>query len=118
MRVTELSTLKADCFHLSEKDPTTTFITVKTSYNKYDKLKDTKTYKARTATDPTTLCNEILDYLGWNPDGFIFGSIVKREVPINSTNIVSASFIVHMHLNTFCFFYRIIAHMFKCSCIE
>lgn len=87
MRVTELSTLKADCFHLSEKDPTTTFITVKTSYNDYDKLKDTKTHKARTVTAPTTLCNEILDYSGWNPGGFIFGSIVKREVPINSTTI-------------------------------
>lgn len=28
-----------------------------------------------------------MDYSCWNPGGFIFGSIVKREVPNNSTTI-------------------------------
>ena len=86
MRNNEVTTLKSDCIEVKTTD--LSLIHVRHSYNRFDGVKSTKNGKERTTTIPTELAMEILDYSQrFNPDGFIFFSLVDSSKPFNDKHI-------------------------------
>lgn len=88
-RNSEVATLRAD--NIEIKDENVAFLHVQHSYNRIDGEKGTKTGKERYTTIPTQLALELLAYnKRFNPDGYIFFSILDPQKPIDDGLVRSA----------------------------
>lgn len=94
MRQGEIRALKKSAIEL-KPDSAESIIHVDYTYSDDEdiKVKCTKGKEKRITFAPTPLCQEIINFLGFSPypEGFIFFSAVKPEVPINKTTIAEAT---------------------------
>ena len=87
MREGEIRALMAEDITIS-KENKTAYIIIRHAYNDKDKLKCPKGKQERKVPLPYNLALELIEYSGFNPDGFIFFSLSRKEKPVCPTSIL------------------------------